>query len=263
MADRKLLGARSHGRTPLGTPSISERRMAARQRGDRKFDPGVDCVNGHTSLRWTNNGICIDCKRARDNAYNAAHPAEHLARSRKSAAARPSAVKAYQRLYYAAHTSAIKKRTRAWAVAHPEHVRTRARAWCRKHRDRLNARTRALYAMNPAPSRESKRRWKQANPAKVRAADSLRRAKEIGAATGCRKSYALFVAAMRSAPSIPCYWCRTKTKVGRRHLDHIIPLAKGGADTIGNLCVACPPCNLRKSAKLPEEFAGQSELRFA
>ncbi|MFD9903142.1 HNH endonuclease [Streptomyces sp. NPDC059063] len=35
------------------------------------------------------------------------------------------------------------------------------------------------------------------------------------------------------------------------HLDHFIPIAKGGAHCIENLVPACAPCNLSKSDKLP------------
>jgi 5-methylcytosine-specific restriction endonuclease McrA len=50
------------------------------------------------------------------------------------------------------------------------------------------------------------------------------------------------------------------SRTGDRHLDHIIPLAKGGSDTVGNLCVACPRCNQTKNARMPEDYAGQSEM---
>jgi 5-methylcytosine-specific restriction endonuclease McrA len=33
-------------------------------------------------------------------------------------------------------------------------------------------------------------------------------------------------------------------------IDHIIPFARGGADDITNLTLACSPCNLRKAALL-------------
>lgn len=38
-------------------------------------------------------------------------------------------------------------------------------------------------------------------------------------------------------------------------LDHVVPLARGGAHTPDNLRVACRPCNLRKGDKLPAELA--------
>lgn len=265
MADkqRSLTGAAARGRTPPGTPSIKERWASARSTGDRTFDPGVACVNGHAAFRWTSCGICIDCKRDRDNAFNAAHKEEHRARSRRSVMNRLEEVAAYQRGYYLRNTEYLKAQSRAWSLAHPEHVRTRHVAWYAKNAPRLRMKMAARYAANPAPARLSKARWKQNNKHRVREADALRRARELGAATGDRKAYAEFVRWSRTTPRVPCYWCRKNTKPGHRHLDHVIPLSKGGADAVANLCVSCPPCNLRKNAKMPEEFAGQSELCLA
>ena len=39
------------------------------------------------------------------------------------------------------------------------------------------------------------------------------------------------------------------------HIDHIMPLSKGGRHTISNLVVSCPTCNLQKNAKDPYQFA--------
>lgn len=33
------------------------------------------------------------------------------------------------------------------------------------------------------------------------------------------------------------------------HIDHVIPLARGGADSEENLQLLCRPCNLRKGAR--------------
>jgi hypothetical protein len=37
-------------------------------------------------------------------------------------------------------------------------------------------------------------------------------------------------------------------------IDHIIPISRGGADTVDNICLSCLPCNLAKHAELPDEF---------
>lgn len=50
-----------------------------------------------------------------------------------------------------------------------------------------------------------------------------------------------------------CVVCRRDIK-DKYHLDHIYPLAKGGAHAEENLQLLCPSCNLKKSAKDPIEF---------
>lgn len=51
-----------------------------------------------------------------------------------------------------------------------------------------------------------------------------------------------------------CAWCSTDCRKAY-HVDHIIPLAKGGTNWPDNLCISCPSCNVRKQARLPHEFA--------
>lgn len=52
-----------------------------------------------------------------------------------------------------------------------------------------------------------------------------------------------------------CYWCNNKIIDNKYHLDHYIPLSKGGKHTISNLVVSCPNCNLKKGNKDPYKFA--------
>ena len=51
-----------------------------------------------------------------------------------------------------------------------------------------------------------------------------------------------------------CYWCGKNCKKDF-HLDHYIPLSKGGTHSLNNIVVSCPKCNLTKSSKDPLEFA--------
>ena len=51
-----------------------------------------------------------------------------------------------------------------------------------------------------------------------------------------------------------CYWCGKDIK-DNFHIDHYIPLSKGGEHTIENIVLTCPSCNLKKYNKDPREFA--------
>jgi 5-methylcytosine-specific restriction endonuclease McrA len=48
----------------------------------------------------------------------------------------------------------------------------------------------------------------------------------------------------------PCYHCGAPSE----HIDHVIPISRGGSHGIGNLGPMCAPCNLRKNAKTYAEF---------
>jgi hypothetical protein len=42
--------------------------------------------------------------------------------------------------------------------------------------------------------------------------------------------------------------------------EHILPLSRGGSDTVDNLVLACAPCNLAKGARQPLEWYAQRGL---
>ena len=58
-----------------------------------------------------------------------------------------------------------------------------------------------------------------------------------------------------------CCYCQTTS--GKFHIDHIVPVAKGGGDEPSNLVVACQGCNLAKSDMALEEFLRRRELAVA
>lgn len=60
------------------------------------------------------------------------------------------------------------------------------------------------------------------------------------------------IARLREMQRNKCAICRRSVAV-KSHLDHIIPLAKGGVHAPRNMQLLCPPCNLRKSARDPIE----------
>ena len=50
-----------------------------------------------------------------------------------------------------------------------------------------------------------------------------------------------------------CAACRKSLKDGY-HVDHVVPLARGGGNGKSNLQMLCPKCNMTKSARDPVEF---------
>ena len=44
-----------------------------------------------------------------------------------------------------------------------------------------------------------------------------------------------------------CAYCGSRPGSDLLHVDHLVPVSKGGSDNIENLCCACETCNSRKS----------------
>ena len=51
-----------------------------------------------------------------------------------------------------------------------------------------------------------------------------------------------------------CHYCNRKTTIDCLTMDHIVPIARGGRSTKGNLVTACKSCNNKKKQLLPMEW---------
>ncbi len=51
-----------------------------------------------------------------------------------------------------------------------------------------------------------------------------------------------------------CWWCGCKLN-GKYHIDHRVPLSRGGSNAPSNLCLTCATCNLSKNDRLPHEWS--------
>ncbi|MBX4941144.1 HNH endonuclease [Rhizobium binae] len=52
-----------------------------------------------------------------------------------------------------------------------------------------------------------------------------------------------------------CGECGARVNKFTWHIDHIIPLSKGGSNWPTNIQILCQPCNLEKHASDPIDFA--------
>lgn len=51
-----------------------------------------------------------------------------------------------------------------------------------------------------------------------------------------------------------CYYCGQKIAPTQLTMDHIVPIARGGKSTKGNVVPACKTCNTKKKQLLPMEW---------
>jgi 5-methylcytosine-specific restriction endonuclease McrA len=58
---------------------------------------------------------------------------------------------------------------------------------------------------------------------------------------------------------LSCYLCGLPVDMGKEHLEHKIPICRGGRNNYGNLDIACASCNHKKNTKTEKEF---SEVRL-
>lgn len=51
-----------------------------------------------------------------------------------------------------------------------------------------------------------------------------------------------------------CHYCHRHAPAAELTMDHIVPVARGGRSTRGNLVAACKTCNSKKKQLLPMEW---------
>lgn len=133
----------------------------------------------------------------------------------------------------------------------------RRRQWRQANAERIAKQKREYYQANVERIAEYSREYKRSNPEIYRGAEHRRRARKIAAGgTHSTSDIALLIKSATVRGHLRCWHCGGVCD-GDYHIDHFIPLAKGGTDDIGNLRISCPKCNLRKSAKMPAEFNGR------
>ena len=155
----------------------------------------------------------------------------------------------YNREYYSANKERLREYSREhgheWRRENPEH----AREWRAANKEKV----REWRVANKERLRQYARQWAKKNPEKccaiVAKRNALKRKATVGSIEAIQRIYDL----AQNGNRVRCYLCGKMIPKGERHVDHIVPLSKGGAHSASNLAVACASCNLKKHAKMPEE----------
>lgn len=113
--------------------------------------------------------------------------------------------------------------------------REKCRAWYEANKEKHKTRRKELYLLNPEAARAQRHRRRQLSTSAVSEYDLMD-------AVDWRK----FIS------KDPCFYCGATA--GPFHVDHMLPISKGGLEVWTNLVNSCASCNLRKGAKTAEEF---------
>lgn len=135
-----------------------------------------------------------------------------------------------------------------------DRVRQYQRDYYARNRDSERKRLTEYYENNPEKKAERYAQiesWRKANREKARSYVRNRRAR-IKASDG--QHTADDIEKLKAGQKGCCWWCGKKIPDGKHHIDHRIPIARGGSNGVENLVVSCAPCNHKKSYKMPWEM---------
>lgn len=100
--------------------------------------------------------------------------------------------------------------------------------------------------------------YRKNNPLIKRSNDHKRRALKIGNGGSFTKEQ---IQDLHASQAQECFYCGCNISESF-HIDHYMPISKGGSSDISNIVLACPTCNLRKRNKLPEAFIKQLNKEY-
>lgn len=183
---------------------------------------------------------------------------------------RESSCKACRRLYLEAHKLEVCATRKAYRESHKAEIQAylnsrkeKSKELCAKYytenKKRIKEKQAIWNAAHQDALRRSRRLWEERNKDKVIKhriqSNHARRARIIQASV----DGALDITSIVDKTKHVCYWCGIKLPTKGWHLDHVVPLARGGAHAAHNLVKSCATCNESKGAKLSTEWKGAKQ----
>lgn len=217
-------------------------RKDAKAKGVRYYFTGKPCKHGHLGLRRVSETGCAQCSGIKLKKWRLKNRDKSKAIDAAWRTKNKEILRAQERARYAKNPAKYIAKTRRYYEKNWDDVR----------RKRIDYHYRSYQddAVREKAQQRT-RRWAKENPERARAwavtGRRNRRAKEFDA-NGSHSP--TDVAAIFLAQKGKCAYCRKKVKE-KYEVDHIVPLAKGGANDKSNLQITCPKCNREKGSRDP------------
>jgi len=165
---------------------------------------------------------------------------------------------AQSKKYYQENKEKVKATHKKWQKENPEKVKAYSKKYREENPEKEKARHKKWQKENPEKVKAYSKKWEKENPEKARASkrlkDSKRRAQKRNTQVEVitdelLKEYWI----KKNIDPQRCFYCEDRPY---EHLEHCIPLSRGGTHTKDNLVPACASCNLSKGTKTPDEWEG-------
>ena len=149
--------------------------------------------------------------------------------------------KSYQQNFYYSNLERERTRAKNWRSKNKEKVKKYNKEYQENNFEKITKRQKDYRKNNPEKIRQIKANYTKNNPEAVQRHRMTRRARK--AQNGVFKVSDKELTKLMNSP------CSNCGSTNRITIDHIIPIAKGGRHSVGNLQPLCKPCNSSKGTK--------------
>lgn len=181
--------------------------------------------------------VCIECNKAKTSKWYKENPDKVKVYREEHQSDIAEYQKKYMAIYYEKNANVFRLKSHEWSKVNPERKKFADREYHKR-----------IYDVES--KREAVRAWRKANPEKHRAQLSKRRTRRMNAEGEYSGDDIL---SLYDEQQGLCAYCGIRL-FDEYHIDHVVPLARGGTNWPDNLLLACPTCNSSKGDKLLPEW---------
>ena len=198
----------------------------------------TDCFNQSKKNKDGLVSWCRTCVRSYNKSYNLQNKQQVTEQKSKYRQANADKLRASQREYYANNKDLYAIKAKAWRSKNFESKKAYDKQYAEANKDKTKA---------------AAKRFALRHPERISLNRQKRRARLAKA-----RVYKVTAKDLAAVLSAPCIYCGSPSK----HVDHVIPLSRGGNHSVGNLAPACQECNLAKGSKLVSEWIYKNKTRI-
>lgn len=187
--------------------------------------------------------VCKSCASVSCAEWRERNKEDVLAKSAIWRSKNADYMKEYQSAYKQNNMHKYRASQAKYTASNQDKVKAAIKKWTTENSERVKAR---------------KREWSKENPEIIAAHNHNRRSRKIkaGGQHSAAEIREIFIAQRGM-----CANCHIRIDAhgkDKMHVDHIVPLSRGGLNNKYNLQCLCPQCNLKKHAKDPIDWANEN-----
>lgn len=157
---------------------------------------------------------------------------------------------AYRKQHYQLNKEHVSAVNKSWRERNLERVKENAKRYADENAEAIKEKARIYREANRESIRERRRLSYQKDKTKAYSDRHIYRARKNNAGGKFTMDQ---IGELAERQKYRCVVCKGSIRK-KYHIDHIVPLSRGGTNYIENIQLLCPECNLQKGAKDPVEF---------